>query len=61
MNPSIGVIGGVDGPTAIFVAFRPNLPLLAVGGLLGLAVIVGLLWYIRKKKQHKRRNSHETD
>ncbi|WP_071431297.1 LPXTG cell wall anchor domain-containing protein [Angelakisella massiliensis] len=61
MNPSIGVIGGADGPTAVFVAFCPSLPLLAVGGLAGVALIAGLFWYTSRKKQHKRRNSHETD
>lgn len=48
---SIGIIGGVDGPTAIFVrAFHYRLPWY---GFLILAVIgiAGLFWCIKKKKE----------
>lgn len=45
---SIGIIGGADGPTAIFVT-APDLPSYWIPGLLFLAGI-GLLMIIRKKK-----------
>ena len=56
MNPfssngaSIGIIGGSDGPTAIFVTGRFSwyLPVLIVAGI---AALVGLLiWYFKKKR-----------
>ncbi len=43
---SIGIIGGADGPTAVFVS-GSLWPIFAGGLLLGL--IVGILW----KKRHK--------
>ena len=47
---SIGIIGGADGPTAIFVTgrFPWYLPVLIVAGI---AALVGLLiWYFKKKR-----------
>lgn len=35
---SIGVIGGADGPTSIFVTSSPNMPYI-IAGIAGLAVI----------------------
>ena len=49
MSQSIGIIGGADGPTAIFVTGNP-LP-----GLIGAAIVIGLIVllirYIHNKKK----------
>ena len=49
MSHSIGIIGGADGPTAIFVTGNP------VPGLIGAAIAVLLIalvvYYIRKKRK----------
>ena len=46
---SIGIIGGADGPTAIFVTGNPlpGILLLAAAGL-ALGLLIG--WYFRKRK-----------
>ena len=43
---SIGIIGGADGPTAIFVTGRFPWELF----LLGTVVIIGGIWLIKRKK-----------
>lgn len=48
---SIGVIGGADGPTAIFVTSKMNW--LGVCGLIGViivAALVALIYHSKKKK-----------
>jgi len=44
---SVGVIGGADGPTAVFVATSPSFWPLIFGLALGL--IVGILWKRKRK------------
>lgn len=44
---SIGIIGGADGPTAVFVASSPSFWPLIFGLALGL--IVGILWKKKRK------------
>ena len=46
---TIGIIGGADGPTAIFVTTSPGIPWLIPVFLLA-AGIAGLLWLKRKAK-----------
>ena len=50
MNSSIGIIGGADGPTAIFVAASPGANWL-LGGLALLLAAGILLVILRRKKK----------
>lgn len=54
-DSSIGIIGGADGPTAIFIGSRIALsPLIAIiGTAVGVAVIVISVIAIRKNKSKK--------
>jgi len=45
---SIGIIGGADGPTAVFVTGRPLLPVLLGAGLI-LAVIGLAVLFLKRK------------
>ena len=49
VSSSIGIIGGADGPTAIFLSGPSDGRLLILAGLLVLTV-VGMWLYKRKKK-----------
>lgn len=46
---SIGIIGGADGPTAVFVTGNP-LPAILLLAAVGLLVGLLLGWYFRKRK-----------
>lgn len=48
MSHSIGIIGGADGPTAIFITGDPSATLLWAGGILLLLVLA--LFIFKKKK-----------
>lgn len=48
---SIGIIGGADGPTAIFISGNPAA--IVVTLILALLLILGVLFIIIKKKSHK--------
>lgn len=56
---SIGIIGGADGPTAVFIAGNIGLPrLLGIPGICGLLcmaagialIVIGTILYIKSKK-----------
>ena len=47
MSHSIGIIGGADGPTAIFVTGDPLSTILAA--LLAAAILIFFMKYLRKK------------
>ena len=47
MSHSIGIIGGADGPTAIFITGSPVITILPFLGLL--AIILLVIW-LRKRK-----------
>ncbi len=49
-DSSIGIIGGSDGPTAIFVS---GSPMAAVAAIAVVAAIIVLVVIIRKKKNKK--------
>lgn len=52
MSHSIGIIGGADGPTAIFVTGSPAAVILPVIGLLAivlLAIVLLILWLCKRK------------
>ncbi|MBQ7082849.1 MAG: LPXTG cell wall anchor domain-containing protein [Oscillospiraceae bacterium] len=50
---SIGVIGGADGPTAIFVTTSgPIWPLLLLGAA-AVAAVIGLILWRKKRKKSK--------
>ena len=49
---SIGVIGGADGPTAIFVASAVNWLLV---GVVGIVILAGVILAIVLKKRHSQR------
>lgn len=47
---SVGIIGGADGPTAVFVSGSPAA---AVILLLGAAALIGTgIWLLRRKRRH---------
>ena len=48
---SIGIIGGADGPTAIFVAYPNDLWKYAAGAAVVIIAAVTLIIYKRKKKK----------
>ncbi len=47
---SIGIIGGADGPTAIFVTSKPNLMFYIAAALLVIAAGVLVVYIVKKKK-----------
>ncbi len=51
-NSSIGIIGGADGPTAVFVSGDPTGAILAVAGIAAAVVLlaVGIFLWVRHKK-----------
>jgi len=48
MSTTIGIIGGADGPTAIFVTGNPLPAVLTLAALVILVILA--VWYFRKKK-----------
>lgn len=46
----IGIIGGADGPTSIFIATSVNWPL-SIG--IGIAIVLIVVGFIMWKKKHK--------
>lgn len=46
----IGIIGGADGPTAIFVASSVNWPLI---GLAAVAIIGVVIYLLLRKRKHR--------
>ena len=50
-STSIGIIGGADGPTALFVAPQINWP--SIFGLIGVIIVImiALFVYLNKKKK----------
>ena len=49
MNSSIGIIGGTDGPTAVFIARSPGAGLLL--GAVILLLAAGILWVVLRRKK----------
>ena len=47
MSHSIGIIGGADGPTAIFVTGSPLTAILPLIGVL--AIVLLILWLCKRK------------
>ena len=57
---SIGIIGGADGPTAIFVTSKIGPPGLILGGFLLLMLVMTItLWIIKVRINKKERGKHE--
>ena len=55
MTNSVGIIGGADGPTAIFVTGNPVVPILLIGAAI-LLVVAGIgfaIGFIVGKRRHK--------
>lgn len=49
---TIGIIGGADGPTAIFITGKPSrLEVLLLAA--GIAVIVGVVFFVKKHRKKK--------
>ena len=47
---SIGIIGGADGPTAVFVTAKPNFPIM-IPVIAAAAIVVGfIVWLITRHK-----------
>lgn len=51
MDQSMTVIGGADGPTAIFLASKVNLPLIIAAAVVVIGVAVWLIVRASKKKK----------
>ena len=50
-SSSVGIIGGADGPTAIFVASDPTATVIAIGiAVIAVIAIVAIVMKKRKKK-----------
>lgn len=51
-NSSIGIIGGADGPTAIFVTGDPTAAILTVIGIAAAVVLltIGIVLWVRHRK-----------
>ncbi|MGL4737040.1 MAG: sodium ion-translocating decarboxylase subunit beta [Cellulosilyticaceae bacterium] len=47
---SIGIIGGADGPTSIYIATSINWPLTIVTGLFIVATVIALILWLKKKR-----------
>lgn len=47
---SIGIIGGADGPTSIFIAGKVGTGDIVLGLVVAVAVILGVIWLVRRKK-----------
>ena len=52
----MGIIGGADGPTAVFMTGSLKGVLVAAGVVLAAAVLAVYLWRNKKGKKYKRRN-----
>ncbi len=50
-SSSVGIIGGADGPTAIFLTTSPDAGSFLVGTVLGVGVALVILWWIRRRKK----------
>lgn len=51
-SASIGIIGGADGPTAIFVAYpKPLWPSLLLLGVILIAGVLLIRWAVRHRKR----------
>ena len=47
---SIGIIGGADGPTSIYVATSVNWPLIIGLGVIIILMVIGFIVWKRKRK-----------
>ena len=47
-SASIGIIGGADGPTAVFVS-GPPIWMVAAGVVVAAAIVTGIILYIKKR------------
>lgn len=50
---TVGIIGGADGPTAIFVTGVPSLSEILCMALVAAAVIGGVVFFVRKHRKKK--------
>ena len=50
---TIGIIGGADGPTAIFVTGGPTAWEVLLLAAVGVAVIAGVVFFVRKHRKKK--------
>lgn len=50
-DASIGIIGGADGPTAIFVSSSVNWWSIIIEAVIIIAVIVAVILYIKRRKK----------
>ena len=50
---TIGIIGGADGPTAIFVTGGPTVWEVLLLAAVGVAVIAGVVFFVRKHRKKK--------
>lgn len=48
---SVGIIGGADGPTAIFITGSTNWALIIGGLMVGMALIGVYVWRKRRRKK----------
>ena len=50
---TLGIIGGADGPTAIFVTGVPSLSEILCMALVAAAIIGGVVFFVRKHRKKK--------
>ena len=50
---TVGIIGGADGPTSIFVTGVPSLSEIFCVALVAAAVIGGVVFFVRKHRKKK--------
>ena len=50
---TVGIIGGADGPTAIFVTGGPTVWETLLLAAVGVAVIAGVVFFVRKHRKKK--------
>ncbi len=50
---TVGIIGGADGPTAIFVTGVPSLSEILCMALVAAAIIGGVVFFVRKHRKKK--------
>lgn len=50
-HKAVVVIGGADGPTSIFIAGKIGTGKLFLGLAVAVAVIVGIIWIVKRRKK----------
>ena len=60
-NNAISVIGGVDGPTSVFVATKLNSSSVSMFIVIGVILLVSAIFFYLKRKKLNRRQRRKTN